>query len=371
MKPNRLTGCKILGVQLLMLTLMLMAGCKGPKNTGIGNLALAAQQQMDCCANKLEISFFDSSTAGDYYCQIGVKHGGQLLGLGPLHMLHCQASTMQCDITVDYSMIHASGNYDFYVYVYSDSYDCGDIKKAHHTSSALSVYISTSDWDTANCHISCCTGGRKYAQIQKVKEDVVAIKANIATRYGRLCNSVGIIRNAFSVAYINIFMHDGNEWAQMGYGMERDSAFGDAIFPFKYCEVKGAEITPTAWYDRVDYPQPSQYHIYASELDPTDGTWLFKYDGVIFRSIPDEFWINKFGEAIGWSAEILNFEDDMVGTTYEKCEFTTCGYKTVNDQNYLNPYFQDYEPYSDEPLEWIIMRTGDNSILIYDNNPQP
>lgn len=54
------------------------------------------------------------------------------------------------------------------------------------------------------------------------------------------------------------------------------------------------------------------------------GTWTYEIDAAPFRTFTHNGWQNVTGTHYHWAAEILNEQDQMVGTSSAKCNITEC-----------------------------------------------
>jgi hypothetical protein len=182
--------------------------------------------------------------------------------------------------------------------------------------------------DTALVKVCTCTPGRKYANAKKTVADLIGVKAKIKTRYGKLCceSEDCSTETAYHVVYVNITNSSGSMiWAQTGFGRERNAG-SKAIKTYRYAEMNGS--TYKVNYDTANAPAEGSTHAYQCDLDKSTGTWKFLYDGTEWQTFADNGWKNKTGTDIQWTGEIYNKEDDMPGTSANKCNFTECQYRT-------------------------------------------
>jgi hypothetical protein len=185
--------------------------------------------------------------------------------------------------------------------------------------------------DTVTVKVCTCTPApnnrRWYANAKKTVSDLIGVKAKIKTRYGKICcEDEGCSKeNGYHVVYVNVSNSSGAvKWAQTGYGKER-SAGSTAIKTYRYAEKRGD--TYEVNYDTSNAPAEGSVHTYQCDLDKSTGKWSFLYDGKPWEDYTDNFWKNKTGTDTQWTGEIINKEDDMPGTSGDKCNFTECQYR--------------------------------------------
>lgn len=226
--------------------------------------------------------------------------------------------------------------------------------------------------DTVAAKVCVCTpvagGGRLYAYAQKSIANLTGGKAKIKTRWGKLCcEDIPCNDVAKKNAYVNISR--GGNWAQTGYRRYRNAG-STTPSNMRYTEMNGAT------YKRKDKPEdaPAEgtVHEYRIELDPSTGTWDYYYDGDPFpSSFQDDAWKDSSGSVINWPGEILNKEDDMPGTSGDKCSFTECQYRVDGSTSFVDAGIRDSNLHNDDSSEFGIDRTSGTAFNIWDKKPNP
>jgi hypothetical protein len=105
-------------------------------------------------------------------------------------------------------------------------------------------------------------------------------------------------------------------------------------------------------------------------LDESTGTWTFSYDGTAWEHFADPWWVHKRGTSVQWTGEIVNKEDDMAGTSGNKCNFTECQYRK-HGHDYQDAGIAASEVRSDDNGEWGAAWVSRTGFDIWDKNPLP
>ncbi len=178
--------------------------------------------------------------------------------------------------------------------------------------------------DEIEARVCTCTSGFFYAFAGKRTDNIVGVRAKIKTRWGKLCcEDEGCNReHAGYAAYANVSNQSGGlTWAQTGYVKQRDEGSTTAA-EFRYAEMQGFLYHVT--FDPANAPAEGSVHLYQCVLDGSRAKWTFTEDGVDWQTFADYKWANTTGNAISYSGELHNKENDMPGTEPDKCEFTEC-----------------------------------------------
>lgn len=229
--------------------------------------------------------------------------------------------------------------------------------------------------DTATVKVCTCTpksgGGRYYAYAgPKNVAKLIGVKAKIKTRYGKVCceDEGCSTDSAYHVVYANISNNAGDlRWAQTGWGRER-SPGSASIKKYRYAEMKGDAYKVN--YDTANAPAEGSTHEYKCELDSSTGKWTFSYDGTAWENYTDNFWKGKMGTDVQWTGEIFNKEDDMPGTSGDKCNFTECQY-CVDGKAFQDAKLVAADINSDDSSEWGAEHVSGTAFNIWDKKPLP
>jgi hypothetical protein len=195
-----------------------------------------------------------------------------------------------------------------------------------------------------------------------------AAKAKIKTRYGKLCceNEGCSTAHALHCTYVNISDSNGGsvKWAQTGFGRERNYG-STAIATDQYAEVNGN----TYHIRKVPGPADGSVHEYRFGLNPATGRWTFFFDGTNWHTHSDPFWNGKRGDSVQWTGEIHNTDDDMSGTSGNKCNFTECQYRVRGPLVYKNAGIPAGGPSTDDASKWGAEQVSATALNIWDKDP--
>ena len=201
--------------------------------------------------------------------------------------------------------------------------------------------------------------------------DLIGVKAKIKTRYGKLCceDEECSDKDAFHVVYVNISNTSGGFiWAQTGWGRERNAG-SKSIKKYRYAEMKGTTGSPASNnYDTGKAPADGSTYEYRVDLDVASGKWDFSFDGSAWEHFTGNGWKNTKGTDVQWTGEIFNKEDDMPGTSGDKCNFTECQYR-VDGAAYVDAGFTAADVTSSDSSEWGSERVNDTAFNIWDQKP--
>ena len=212
-----------------------------------------------------------------------------------------------------------------------------------------------------------CTQGRKYAYAYKSISDLTGVKAKIKTRYGKVCCEGKNTKHAYQVAYANISKGSSTlHWAQSGWGRERNEG-SSKISKYCYAEMQGKHYKVE--YNTSKAPAQNSTHTYECSLDPATGKWTFKLDGSAWKNYTDSKWKAK-GDSVQWTGEIYNKQDDMPGTSGNKCRFSSCQYRK-SGASYVNAGLTNSDVDSDDSSEWGAKRVSATALDIWDKKPNP
>ncbi len=223
---------------------------------------------------------------------------------------------------------------------------------------------------TAAVKVCICTSPsastRFYSFAQKLVASLTGVKANIKTKYGKLCcEDLNCTDVAMKCTYVNI--SNGGKWAQMGYRRIRNAGSSTAN-NFLYTEMNGSVYKVKD--DAGAAPAEGSNHEYRVELDSTNGTWNFLVDGSSTNTFQDNDWKTMLGAVAHWPGEIVNREDDMSGTASDKCNFTGCQYKT-GIGSYVNAGLAAGDLRTDDATEWANELVSGTAFNIWDKKPNP
>jgi hypothetical protein len=221
---------------------------------------------------------------------------------------------------------------------------------------------------SANVKVCTCTQGRKYAYVLLWKSDLIGAKSKIKTRYGKLCCEIEGCSTvaAFHAVYTNISNHaSGLKWAQVGFSRRRNAG-STSIIQYRKAEIKGDNYYIDM--DTSNAPAEGSTHEWKVELNKATGKWSYYDDGTAWKTYTDNFWKSHLGEDVQWTGEILNKEDDMPGTSGDKCKFTQCQYK-VDGAAYTNAGIRRADVKSDDSSEWGAEYVSGTAFNIWDKKP--
>jgi hypothetical protein len=157
----------------------------------------------------------------------------------------------------------------------------------------------------------------------------------------------------------------GLNWAQSGYGRERNYG-STAIANDRYSEVHGND---PYYINKVAAPAEGSVHEYKIQLDPATGLWNFFFDGAKWDTHTDSFWVGNRGDSVQWTGEIHNTDDDMSGTSPDKCSFTECQYRVRGPLVYQNAGIPAGGPSTDDAAEWGAEQVNGTALNIWDKKP--
>ncbi len=141
-----------------------------------------------------------------------------------------------------------------------------------------------------------------------------------------------------------------------------------SIKKYRYAEMNGS--TYKVNYDSANAPAEGSTHTYQCDLDKSNGKWTFSYDGTKWQTYADNGWKNKTGDDMQYNGEIYNKEDDMPGTSANKCSFTECQYREQG-KAYQDAGFAVGDIKSDDASEWGVERVSSKAFNIWDKKPLP
>jgi hypothetical protein len=215
-----------------------------------------------------------------------------------------------------------------------------------------------------------CTFGRKYADFGKLAS-ATGISAQIRTRSTTLCGESSEQSSATSAAWVGVTKAVGQQpqiWAQMGY-YRRRLAGSTTIFVERYAETRWG-TGPNQYELRTFAGVESGTHEYLCySAGQPFGTWFYYYDGEPIHQITKPELQGVTGTQYSYSTEIFNKEDQMVGTSSAKCNFTECQF-SVNWQTFQNADIAGPQDlHTDDPAEWGIERVSSTAFNVWDVNP--
>lgn len=225
--------------------------------------------------------------------------------------------------------------------------------------------------DRVSVKVCTCTPGRKYAYAAKSVSHVTGVRAKIKTRYGKLCcEDEGCNTDAaYNVVFVSIANQSGGTsmWGQAGYGRERNAG-STAIKRYRYAEMNGA--TYKVNYDTAHAPAEGSVHTYQCELTKSTGTLTYSFDGSAWQTFADTGWKNTTANSTKAVEEIYNKEDDMAGTTADKCQVTEWQYRE-DGKAYTDVGITTGDLVNSDAAEWGIERVSGTAVNIWDKKPLP
>jgi hypothetical protein len=157
--------------------------------------------------------------------------------------------------------------------------------------------------------------------------NVTGVVAQIKTRYGDLCQEGTGTAVAFSSAWAGVIYSTPTVlwWCQAGFRRRRLSG-STTIEVLFYAEMQGSGALQQFFLPNVT-PVNDSLHTYQCELDKSTGIWTTYLDSNVLKVFPaNTGWKNQGGNGVQYTGEILNKEDDMPGTSSDKCNFTGCSF---------------------------------------------
>jgi hypothetical protein len=115
-------------------------------------------------------------------------------------------------------------------------------------------------------------------------------------------------------------------------------------------------------------PSEGSTHTYRCELNKSTGQWAYYSDTSSWKTFTDAYWQNKLCDVVDYSGEIYNEEDDMAGTSGDKCNFTNCQYRR-DGQAWQVAGITANDVSSSDSSEWGVERVSSSAINIWDKNP--
>ena len=321
-----------------------------------------------------QFSFKTDPGSIDSMC-CGVANGTVISGVAPNNGLYYWVALMKSDslitygdsvyldsgafedvsLTVPVSYLDGipHGMYEQVVYASADPGDVGQVERSFIATSAgmTEVLDYTDEW----C-LDCCTnesnGGLSSYKAFAMKgvDNVVAVKAYIETRYGRLCGA-GTVTEAFTKAQQNCFagiMEHANPegtrpiQAQVGWIHLRDSIGRiDTAVYMEYTTSAGRSVL-LPWGPERGLPVPEHGTTHEYELIRMNDTFVaYHYDGLPFTYAIEPNWADYVMTRVTWQGEIVGRETDMPGTANDPCNFSFCRYKLEGDMNYRSAAFNN------------------------------
>jgi hypothetical protein len=221
---------------------------------------------------------------------------------------------------------------------------------------------------TANVKVCTCTQGRKYAFVRLLRANLVGARCRIKTRYGKLCCEIEGCStvSAFHAVYANISNHEsGMKWAQVGFSRRRNAG-STAIIQYRKAEIQGDNYFIDM--DTANAPAEGSTHEWQCQLNKSTGQWSYSDNGTVWRTYTDTFWQSHLGGDLNYTGEILNAEDDMPGTSGDKCQFTDCQYK-LDGAGYVDAGIRASDLNNTDTAGLGIERVSGTAFNIWDKQP--
>ena len=332
------------------------------------------------CSERYEFECIDNSQGGQNYYWLGMlDKNGILVAYGDAKA-YSPPTTIKGRLAVGYFSHLPTASYQFHIFACTTASEAGDMSKAYDLTSGLVKNVNMNFNSDLTCQQDeCCHYiERQYVQAQRHINYIVGVSADILTRYGKPCNYSTSYENAFNTVYCGISDTSGRNSGQIGFGYERNyNFFGkDTAVQFWYnetlydgiranydlCTLDSAGKTPVT-------PQESFIYSYKCELDPSNGIWYY----IIIDAFGSVDTVNTYPDArfnmtckvATWAGEIYNYEDDMAGTFYDRCEISGLKYKTSGG-NYQNFQIATADSFSSDPNHWMFNKVNDTAFEIWD-----
>ncbi|NIP25050.1 MAG: hypothetical protein GWN67_14765 [Phycisphaerae bacterium] len=211
----------------------------------------------------------------------------------------------------------------------------------------------------------CCTPQLSHISAQKYVSLLVGVEATIKTRYGDLCcEDCPLQPGGLQAAILGIIDDDYGAFGETGY--LRTMSAGE-IGQARFAEVKGPGN-----HQKLDWqgaPSEGSINTYRAEFDKSTGIWTFYYNETAWHTWPDfaSYWDDKTCGRVYWSGEVHNLEDDMPGTSGNKCNFTGCQYK--KDGGSYQPAGLTEADVADSTDKWGAEHVSGTAFNIWDKEP--
>ena len=255
--------------------------------------------------------------------------------------------------------------------IHQVSSPAGALTAGAHNLRAYVERIDVGEWVqslTSTVTFKKCTAGKKYVMADKIVSDACAVAGTIKTRYGYLCCEGCGTALAFNVAWVNLQKDTGGVSydGQLGYGRQRNEGFTTAQ-TYQYWEVRGGYEKDK--YDPNYAPTEGSTHTYKVGFDKSIGKWTFYVDGSLWDSFTHSSYVGITPNWVKWAGEIQNAEDDMPGTSADRCTFTDCKYWTVGAGEQSAGFTDPSSYYTSNSSEWSWEHVDGPSFKIWDKNP--
>ena len=160
------------------------------------------------------------------------------------------------------------------------------------------------------------------------------------------------------------------KWAQIGYARYRSKTWppNTTVHFKRYAETRAGPQAADYDFHTDSSPSAGTHEYKCYLMSSLFGTWKYEYDGLPFYTFTNSGWKNVTGTHYQWVAEIWNKEDQMVGTTDAKCDFTECQY-SVNWGTFQNASIATEDLYTSDASEWGIERVSATAFNVWDKNP--
>jgi len=262
------------------------------------------------------------------------------------------------------------------VYMTTEPEDIGFTEKSHIARDAYPVGMALAD---TGCSACCTKTLRRYAiwAIKKGLDSLTGVSAEIETHWNMLCPDYE--QHALSAAWVGL-QNDlppatFTNFVQMGYMTWRRPGYGtDSLV---YVEFRGEEDSADYWHidcsNEIPPPYEGDFHHYKSEVNSSNGTVMFWYDGSNIYNISAPWWSGRTCRYPSWRCEIDGRESDMGGTSQDPLYFNDCEYRQLNG-SYQWANFGEIDdwiqatPQLYDPDQWGISYAH-HSLSMWDNYP--
>lgn len=372
-------------ILFLTMCVVIFSGCGDdtPPVPGVAVVNLVSEDTNDCgysvdpCSKTFHLEFYDTASAGEYWYWVKIVGNRDTAISKPVKLPNYPGPV---EIT-------GTANYFQFSNVVPDSCDikvCSSVnaedagKLATRGCQAYDYRVEVPVFDN-DCFQNCCTDqnldkGWYYASAKQNTNDIVGVKAQILSRYGKLCGEcAGSTDYTHQVVFVNISNEDGALiFAQTGYLMERLSGSTDWSFGV-YAEIDGDtyEIEIDSIYR---LPFEGSWHSYEVKLDYPDGVFKNYWDGDMWWDWnPQTVWNSKMGTSAQWTGEVYGRETDMAGTSQYPCSLNVCR-SLIYGSGYQSPNFitdPNVRIGGTDLNEWGIDALGQELLKIWDKNVLP
>jgi hypothetical protein len=254
---------------------------------------------------------------------------------------------------------------------YAAEYPACDINLADMNGDGLANGGDIQPFVTTTTQLVPCHLGSKYAWVSK-SVSATGSSAKIRTRSTTLCGEPTADTPAGSFAWAGVTEVQGStpvKWIQIGYGRYRaDTGPSTTVYYERYAETRAGPGPNDYDYKRGPTPDAGTHEYKCYLLSSLLNVVYYDYDGMAWYHWQHSGLRDWSGTDYQYEAEIWNREDQMVGTSSAKCNFTECKY-AANWAMFENANITTGDVHTDDAAEWGIERVSSTAFNVCDKNP--